>query len=158
MGSAPGPAPDHLRNGLWAAGQLLSAAGSAAHAFKRVLIFSADPNPAGAGPSAHDSRCGAPPPRPPRSHASPPHCRFLKPQTGTLLGRHTVERRPTQARRLHQPVPPCHCVSVYLNLMVWVQAPLSKLMGVYQHRNAVTRPRAARQVLRRRSHLASHTP
>ena len=57
VGSAPQPAPDHLRYGLWTAGQLLSA-GSTARAFKRVLIFTTDPNPAGTGPKAQDSRWG----------------------------------------------------------------------------------------------------
>lgn len=55
VGSAPEASPEHLRYGLWTAGQLLSA-GSTARAFKRVLIFTADPNPPGTGPKAHDSR------------------------------------------------------------------------------------------------------
>jgi hypothetical protein len=56
IGSAAQPLPEHLRNGLWAASQLL--AGSS-NAFKRVLVFSADPDPVGAGPKAETLKCAA---------------------------------------------------------------------------------------------------
>ena len=54
IGTAEAPAPDHLRNGLWAASQLL--AGSK-NAYKRVLVFSTDANPAGSGPRAETYKC-----------------------------------------------------------------------------------------------------
>ena len=54
MGSAPEASPDHLRNGLWAASQLISAGSSRAN--KRVLIFTRDENPAGSGSKAESHR------------------------------------------------------------------------------------------------------
>ena len=54
MGSAPESSPDHLRNGLWAASQLISAGSSRAN--KRVLIFTRDENPAGSGSKAESHR------------------------------------------------------------------------------------------------------
>ena len=54
MGSAPETSPDHLRNGLWAASQLISAGSSRAN--KRVLIFTRDENPAGSGSKAESHR------------------------------------------------------------------------------------------------------
>lgn len=47
VGSAPERSPDHLKNGLWAAQQLLNSGSS--KAYKRVLIFTNDPNPPGSG-------------------------------------------------------------------------------------------------------------
>ena len=54
VGSAPETSPDHLRNGLWAASQLISAGSSRAN--KRVLIFTRDENPAGSGSKAGSHR------------------------------------------------------------------------------------------------------
>ena len=54
VGSAPENSPDHLRNGLWAASQLISAGSSRAN--KRVLIFTRDEDPAGSGSKAESHR------------------------------------------------------------------------------------------------------
>ena len=69
MGSAPEDSPDHLRNGLWAASQLISAGSSRAN--KRVLIFTRDENPAGSGSQAESHRhFPCPPPCHQRMHCS----------------------------------------------------------------------------------------
>ena len=65
VGSAPESSPDHLRNGLWAASQLISAGSSRAN--KRVLIFTRNENPAGSGSKAESHRHFPCP-----SHATPP--------------------------------------------------------------------------------------
>lgn len=54
MGSAPEKSPDHLKNGLWAAQQLLNSGSS--KAYKRVLIFTNDPHPEGSGKQADTFR------------------------------------------------------------------------------------------------------
>ncbi len=54
MGSAAEGSPDHLRNGLWAASQLINTGSSRAN--KRLLIFTRDENPAGTGPKAESYR------------------------------------------------------------------------------------------------------
>lgn len=59
VGSASEESPEHLRNGLWAAHQLLSA--GASKAYKRVLIFTTDPTPQGKGPKANTFKCAPAP-------------------------------------------------------------------------------------------------
>lgn len=59
VGSAAEGSPDHLRNGLWAASQLIST--GSARANKRLLIFTRDENPAGSGPKAESHRWPASP-------------------------------------------------------------------------------------------------
>ena len=54
VGSAAEGSPDHLRNGLWAASQLISTGSSRAN--KRLLIFTRDENPAGTGSKAESHR------------------------------------------------------------------------------------------------------
>ncbi|CAL5220319.1 g2309 [Coccomyxa viridis] len=54
VGSAAEGSPDHLRNGLWAASQLINTGSSRAN--KRLLIFTRDENPAGTGPKAESYR------------------------------------------------------------------------------------------------------
>ena len=54
VGSAPEKSPEHLRNGLWAAQQLLNTGSS--KAYKRVLIFTNDANPPGASKQAENFR------------------------------------------------------------------------------------------------------
>lgn len=54
VGSAPEKSPEHLRNGLWAAQQLLNTGSS--KAYKRVLIFSNDANPPGTSKRAENFR------------------------------------------------------------------------------------------------------
>ena len=54
MGSAAEGSPDHLRNGLWAASQLIST--GSARSNKRLLIFTRDENPAGSGSKAESHR------------------------------------------------------------------------------------------------------
>lgn len=50
MGCALEKSPNHLKNGLWAAQQLLNSGSS--KAYKRVLIFTNDPSPQGTGKQA----------------------------------------------------------------------------------------------------------
>ncbi|CAL8470635.1 g10177 [Coccomyxa elongata] len=54
VGSAPEKSPEHLRNGLWAAQQLLHTGSS--KAYKRVLIFTNDANPPGTSKQADNFR------------------------------------------------------------------------------------------------------
>ena len=82
IGTAKQPEPDHLRNGLWAASQLL--AGSS-HAYKRVLVFSADANPAGAGPKADTYKCACCAAWPLFNHIAPPDAVCRSEEQGTAL-------------------------------------------------------------------------
>ncbi len=52
VGSAPEKSSEHLKNGLWAAQQLLHTGST--KAYKRVLIFTNDANPPGTSKHAED--------------------------------------------------------------------------------------------------------